>query len=237
MKTHPYSTTRVTVLFIAAVSLVVSPPALSSAVVDPVKTLRDAAAAAEASDARLNVIYKKLTAVLTKEEQGRLLAAERAWIAYRDAECDFVAVYVDHGQDRTLNRVLWLTRLTEARTGVLSNQPFYPIPGITPKFPSSTAPADPHPEQSVLDAMETASDKETQTLQALGKVLGKDEQALLDLAQKAWDDFRGKECDFESMYTGHGTDIKLNWPSSWASMTDNRMRELQTLLAQRTPRP
>ncbi len=43
------------------------------------------------ADAALNATYAEVMARLARDEQGRarLVAAERAWIAYRDAQCDF----------------------------------------------------------------------------------------------------------------------------------------------------
>ncbi len=43
------------------------------------------------ADARLNVTYKKLLASLDADGKKKLIAAERAWVAYRDAQADFEA--------------------------------------------------------------------------------------------------------------------------------------------------
>jgi uncharacterized protein YecT (DUF1311 family) len=43
------------------------------------------------ADARLNTTYKKLLAKLDDEGRKKLIAAERAWVAYRDAQADFEA--------------------------------------------------------------------------------------------------------------------------------------------------
>jgi len=40
-------------------------------------------------DARLNQNYKALMAAQTGKQRNALLAAQRAWIAFRDANCDF----------------------------------------------------------------------------------------------------------------------------------------------------
>ncbi|MES2569949.1 MAG: lysozyme inhibitor LprI family protein [Verrucomicrobiota bacterium] len=45
----------------------------------------------EKVDARLNSVYKKLIATLDSESQVKLKAAQRAWIAFRDAEAEFKA--------------------------------------------------------------------------------------------------------------------------------------------------
>lgn len=44
-----------------------------------------------AQDTRLNANYKALGATLTPERKRQLLAAQRAWIAFRDANCSFYA--------------------------------------------------------------------------------------------------------------------------------------------------
>ena len=41
------------------------------------------------ADAKLNGIYKALIAKLEDKEKSELKAAQRAWLAYRDAECTF----------------------------------------------------------------------------------------------------------------------------------------------------
>ena len=43
------------------------------------------------ADARLNVLYKQILAGLDKEGKKKLVASERAWLSYRDAEADYEA--------------------------------------------------------------------------------------------------------------------------------------------------
>jgi len=52
---------------------------------------REAARAFETADASLNKVYQQLTAKLDKESQGKLIAAQRAWVQFRDAEAQFQA--------------------------------------------------------------------------------------------------------------------------------------------------
>ena len=52
---------------------------------------QQAAAGYEKADAELNRVYKKLMAGLDKEAQAKLKAAQRAWIAFRDAQAEFDA--------------------------------------------------------------------------------------------------------------------------------------------------
>jgi uncharacterized protein YecT (DUF1311 family) len=44
----------------------------------------------KAADADLNKAYRKLLASVTPEQKEKLVAAERAWITFRDADCAFV---------------------------------------------------------------------------------------------------------------------------------------------------
>lgn len=46
-------------------------------------------AAAERWDKRLNAAYQKLLAEQPAEQQERLRKAERAWVQFRDADCDY----------------------------------------------------------------------------------------------------------------------------------------------------
>lgn len=67
-------------------------------------------------DATLNAVYKKLmTALEETGQKAALKTAERAWIAYRDAECDFEYGGKDGGTDGRLRADECLTRLTHDR--------------------------------------------------------------------------------------------------------------------------
>ena len=75
------------------------------------------------ADAELNRYYAAATKRLTEQQDtvalARLRAAERAWIAYRDAECD--AVYKSWGQGTIRGAVNLGCRidLTTARTATI----------------------------------------------------------------------------------------------------------------------
>lgn len=75
------------------------------------------------ADAELNRYYAAATTRLARQGDttalAKLRSAERAWIAYRDAECD--AVYGSWGQG-TIRGAMMLTcrvRLAEARTAMI----------------------------------------------------------------------------------------------------------------------
>jgi uncharacterized protein YecT (DUF1311 family) len=85
-----------------------------------------AAADAEAADAKLNAIYKKLAAKAEGTEKTALRDAQRAWIAYRDKECDYETIGSEGGSIRPMEVSMCVTKITEARTkelgGFLSQQ-------------------------------------------------------------------------------------------------------------------
>jgi len=62
-----------------------------------------------AADRDLNAYYSKL------EKTKELVAAERAWIAYRDAECAYQAKAVEGGSMAPMVHASCLTELTKQR--------------------------------------------------------------------------------------------------------------------------
>jgi uncharacterized protein YecT (DUF1311 family) len=81
-----------------------------------------AAAETKIQDARLNAAYRKAMAGLTAEQKPRLQAAQRAWIAFRDAEC---ASYQDDdwGTISKINAATCELMMTVKRTIDLENYP------------------------------------------------------------------------------------------------------------------
>ncbi|KOF52637.1 MULTISPECIES: lysozyme inhibitor LprI family protein [unclassified Achromobacter] len=73
------------------------------------------------SDAELNAAYKSLVARLHKDRQAesRLNTAQRAWLAFRDAECAFAAGGVQEGSAYPMAQARCLDRLTRDRTRAL----------------------------------------------------------------------------------------------------------------------
>ena len=81
--------------------------------------------AEEAWDAELNRLYKALMATLEKEDQDRLRAAQRAWIAYRDAEYSFSGEMY-YAMEGTMYRIMAAGREMEmVRTRALEFQEYY----------------------------------------------------------------------------------------------------------------
>ncbi len=73
------------------------------------------------SDAELNAVYKKLQSRNKEDAQaGKLLvSAERAWVAFRDAECEYGAADNQGGSIFPLIYFGCLDRLTKARANQL----------------------------------------------------------------------------------------------------------------------
>ena len=68
------------------------------------------------ADAKLNAAYRKLVAMLDKDQLGRLKTAQRAWITFRDAQCRYEAGVYEGGTIAPLVHSSCLTNLTELRT-------------------------------------------------------------------------------------------------------------------------
>lgn len=64
----------------------------------------------QASDRLLNQVYQRLLPKVSPAHQRQLKDAELAWIAFRDANCQFEATVASGGNN------LCLTRMTEERT-------------------------------------------------------------------------------------------------------------------------
>lgn len=73
------------------------------------------AAEYKAADARLNAAYAKLGKLLDDEGRRKLTVAQRAWLAWRDANAEFAGDINRGGTAESLNIVGAKTQMTEAR--------------------------------------------------------------------------------------------------------------------------
>ena len=73
-------------------------------------------------DAALNQIYGKLKAKLNASDQAALQAAEKAWIAYRDAECAFETSGTAGGSIHPMVLSMCLDEKTLVHTAELNRQ-------------------------------------------------------------------------------------------------------------------
>ncbi|MDF2619904.1 MAG: hypothetical protein K0S00_2563 [Xanthobacteraceae bacterium] len=94
-------------------------PARAQDCADPTQMGLDqcAGAAFKKSDARLNQIYGQISARLSGDAptKAKLVAAQRAWIAFRDAECAFRAAGVEGGSIHSMTVTLCRTDVTDRR--------------------------------------------------------------------------------------------------------------------------
>ena len=68
----------------------------------------------QAADKVLNEIYKKALAAQEGDDE-KLKAAQRAWIVFRDAECDFRTESDEGGSIQPMDRALCMAALTKER--------------------------------------------------------------------------------------------------------------------------
>lgn len=110
-----------------------------------------AAADFKKADADLNAAYKKAQARLEgqDDQKKRLQTAQRAWIAFRDAECAFAGG--QGGSVSPMNDMMCQTRLTEVRSADLTKYLECPEGDITCPLPVSAdaaTDAKPKPDQT-----------------------------------------------------------------------------------------
>ena len=75
------------------------------------------------SDAGLNATYRAITARLQGKDAAdirqSLVAAQKAWIGFRDSQCDFEASGVTGGSIQPMIRAMCLDHVTRSRTAEL----------------------------------------------------------------------------------------------------------------------
>lgn len=96
-----------------AFMLVLAPAAFSQTTVE---MKEEASRIYEASDKAMNAAYSQLMGVLNEEGKKRLKEAQRAWIAYRDAQAGFDSHHLAGGTMEGLERTGALNLLTQERT-------------------------------------------------------------------------------------------------------------------------
>jgi uncharacterized protein YecT (DUF1311 family) len=110
---------------LVALSLLASPPASIAQADEACDTPHSSQAelndcfgnAYKKSDAQLNGLYKQITGRL-KDDQATtklLVTAQRAWVGFRDAECDFSTSAVSGGSAFGMVQAICLDRLTSKR--------------------------------------------------------------------------------------------------------------------------
>jgi uncharacterized protein YecT (DUF1311 family) len=75
-----------------------------------------------ASDAKLNALYKTLMSKYDAPNQAKLRTAEKAWLIYRDAECDYETNGTAGGTINPMMDTMCRTTKTDARIKELTAQ-------------------------------------------------------------------------------------------------------------------
>ncbi|MDB5780140.1 lysozyme inhibitor LprI family protein [Caballeronia mineralivorans] len=76
----------------------------------------------KASDAKLNEVYRALSAKTSQKGKASLQSAQRAWLAYRDAQCQFETMGTIDGSIHPMVYASCMDKLTQAQTKLLSAQ-------------------------------------------------------------------------------------------------------------------
>lgn len=75
-----------------------------------------------AADVKLNALYRELMAKYDDADAARLKTAEKAWLAYRDAECDYETAGTIGGTINPMMNTMCSTNKTKARIIELTAQ-------------------------------------------------------------------------------------------------------------------
>lgn len=67
------------------------------------------------ADGALNALYRRLMEQLSPKAKASLRLTQRAWLAYREAECEFESIAVEGGSMRPMVRGACLSTLTQSR--------------------------------------------------------------------------------------------------------------------------
>ncbi len=77
---------------------------------------------AQKVDDKLNATFKQLQAKIQANHRPKLIAAEKAWLAYRDAQCAFNTLGTEGGSIQPMVQALCLKDLTSQQVKVLEQQ-------------------------------------------------------------------------------------------------------------------
>ncbi|KAA0016281.1 lysozyme inhibitor LprI family protein [Salinicola corii] len=75
----------------------------------------------QAADEELNATYDEVMGRLDGDSEEGLKTAQRAWIQFRDAECDFVSGPTSEGSANSMVKAGCLEKLTHQRTEALKS--------------------------------------------------------------------------------------------------------------------
>jgi len=73
-------------------------------------------------DAKLNASYRRLSLMIGEASRNRLIMSQRAWIKFRDTECDYELSFPHSRKDEADFRYQCLIAVTSDRITQLNNQ-------------------------------------------------------------------------------------------------------------------
>ena len=120
-------------------------------------------------DAELNQRYQAVKNSLSVDKQDVLVTAGRAWIEFRDANCEFVQMQFEGGSIQPMVYLGCLTQLTQDRIDELA--------GVSASL-----------------SYEAADQQLNQVYQEIQVILPEPEQEQLTTAQLAWLEYRDLQC-------------------------------------------
>ncbi|MEO0457332.1 MAG: lysozyme inhibitor LprI family protein [Cyanobacteria bacterium P01_A01_bin.114] len=154
------------------------------------------------SDDALNEMYTSLKDSLDSVAADNLVTAEKAWLDFRDGNCDFERGQFEGGSLAPLIYASCLEQLTDERIAELQQ----------PAMPET--------------AYEQVDQQLNQVYQALQSTLDEPTQAQLTEVQQDWLSYRDANCTFEVNYA----DVVISETQCLARMTENRVYQLQAQL-------
>lgn len=158
----------------------------------------------QAVDAELNEAYQRLKSALSEDGQQALVAAELAWLDFRDLDCRLERSQFEGGSIAPLIHNSCL----EARTNIRINELYEPVAS-----------------ESSYQAADSALNS---AYQDLAKVINSPrDETLLD-AQLAWIEYRDRHCEFETTYGA----ADLTADQCKARLSEKRTRQLRAATEQ-----
>jgi uncharacterized protein YecT (DUF1311 family) len=111
----------VTTFLLASHSVFAAQPDCANAT-DQATLTQCASNSLKASDAKLNQTFRALQAKISKPGKDKLQKAQRAWLSWRDAQCDFDTSGSSGGSVHAMVLASCLDDLTKAQTKLLDSQ-------------------------------------------------------------------------------------------------------------------
>ncbi len=154
------------------------------------------------ADKQLNLVYNQVRNLVSANHRSQLIIAQKAWISFRDVDCQFAQSAVAGGTMAPLITNSCRTDLTKKRVSELNSYLQNQMP------------------QPKSRNYQTVDRKLNQVYQSTINNLSVSRQSQLKIAQRAWISFRDANSKFES-YLSNG-DSKL----SLIRMTEDRTQDL-----------